>query len=74
VTVALAADTPVEAVMTPMSADDARNTIIVAVIVVLGALFYMSRVVEHRWLKTLVQKFGKNDRVLSNAPSPADAS
>jgi hypothetical protein len=42
-----------EAIANPMTADSSRTAVIVAVVVVLGALFYASHVVEHRWIRVL---------------------
>lgn len=54
ITVALAGSGSVE--VTPMEGDAARSTIIVAIVIILGALFYLSRTLEHRWLKALMLK------------------
>jgi hypothetical protein len=46
-------ETKLEAVAQPLSVTDARTTSIVAVLVVFGALFYISRTTNHRWIGIL---------------------
>ena len=46
-------ETKLEATVQPVSASESRTTIIVAVVVVLVALFYISRITGHRWLNAL---------------------
>ncbi len=46
-------ETKLEAVAQPLSTNDARTTIIVAVVVTLGTLFYISRATGHRWIGIL---------------------
>jgi hypothetical protein len=46
-------DTRLAVVAQPLNANDARTTIIVAAVVILGALFYMSRATGHLWINTL---------------------
>lgn len=46
-------DTKLEATVHPLSDTDTRATLLVAGVVVLGGLFYMSQATEHRWLKML---------------------
>jgi hypothetical protein len=45
--------TKLEATVRPLTAKDTRTTIIVAAVVVLGALFYVSRTTGHRWIGIL---------------------
>jgi hypothetical protein len=45
--------TPLEATVEPASEGEARSTLVVSALVVLGALYYMSRSTGHRWLKSL---------------------
>jgi hypothetical protein len=45
--------TRLEARVNPLSADSERTTMIVAVVVILGALFYASNAVGHRWITVL---------------------
>lgn len=47
------ADTPLEATVQPLNAANSQTTLIVTVIVILGALFYLSRATEHRWISRL---------------------
>jgi hypothetical protein len=47
------ADTRLEASAQATSADDAQTTLIVAAIVILGALFYMSNATGHPWMKLI---------------------
>lgn len=42
-----------EATVMPMTADETRNTVIFAAVVILGALFYISNATGHAWLKLL---------------------
>lgn len=49
-------DTRLAAVAQPLKTDDTRNTIIVAVVVVLGALFYMSHTTGHLWISASRRK------------------
>ena len=39
--------------MQPLAASDAKTTTIVAGVVILGALFYLSKTTDHRWLKLI---------------------
>jgi preprotein translocase subunit SecE len=43
-------DTRLEATTQPLNATNARTTLIVAVVVILGALFFSSSVYGHRWI------------------------
>jgi hypothetical protein len=43
-------DTRLEAVVQPLNAEDSRTTLIVAVIAILGSLFYLSHANGHRWI------------------------
>jgi len=47
------ADTSLEAMVQPQGATEARTTLIVAAVVILGALFYISRMNSHRWIGPL---------------------
>ena len=47
------AATQLQARVNPLSADSARTTIIVTLVVVLGALFYASRSTDHAWIRAL---------------------
>jgi hypothetical protein len=53
--VSFIANTPtnLEVNVQPLSEGDARTTIIIAAVVVLGALFYISKTTEHRWIARL---------------------
>lgn len=46
----------IDAVVTPMDASGVRWILIVAGLVILGALYYISRIFEHRWIGTLRSK------------------
>jgi hypothetical protein len=59
-------DTRLEASAQPIGQDESRASIIVTAIVVLGALYYISRTTDHRWLNALR---GKQAPV--PAPEPA---
>jgi hypothetical protein len=47
------ADTRLTATVQPQGATEARTTVIVAGVAILGALFYISRTNGHRWIPTL---------------------
>ncbi|MBZ0296213.1 MAG: hypothetical protein K8L99_26880 [Anaerolineae bacterium] len=44
------ADTPLEVAVQPLNAEDTRNTLLIAGIVILGSLFYLSSLNGHRWI------------------------
>jgi hypothetical protein len=46
-------ETRLEATVQPVSESASRTTLIVAVVVVLAALFYISRITNHRWIGIL---------------------
>lgn len=46
-------DTRLEAVVQPVSASQSSSTTVLALVVVLGLLFYMSYTTEHRWIGML---------------------
>jgi hypothetical protein len=61
-------DTRIQADVTPMSTGSVRTTLIFAGVVILAALYYMSRAVQHRWLATLRGKlFGRSQRLEESA-------
>ena len=45
-----------DASVQPLAASDAKTTTIVAGVVILGALFYLSKTTDHRWLKLIRRK------------------
>jgi len=49
-------ETKLEAIVESMSGDNARTTAIVAAVIVLGALFYISHTTGHRWINILRRK------------------
>jgi hypothetical protein len=49
-------ETDLAATVQPVSLTEARTTLIVAVLVVLGSLFYISRSTGHRWIAPLRRK------------------
>ncbi len=49
-------DTRLEASVDPLSQSEARTTLIIGAIVILGGLFYASRTTEHRWMSALRSK------------------
>lgn len=53
VTVAANATPNLEAIVQPLTDTEARFTLIVAVIVILGSLYFISRTTEHRWIAML---------------------
>lgn len=54
------ADTPIEAVVTPLATSSSRWILILAGAVILYALYSISRVTQHRWLGTLRNKMSGN--------------
>ena len=48
-----ATDTVLEAVSSPMTGDQMRTTLIIAAVVVLAVLFYISNATNHQWLNTV---------------------
>ena len=44
------ANAPLEVIVQPLNAEDSRNTLIVAVIAILGSLFVLSSANGHRWI------------------------
>lgn len=54
--VTFAVDGAAEATVVPMQGDAARTTLIVAALVIIAALFYISRTLEHRWIKAIMPK------------------
>jgi preprotein translocase subunit SecE len=67
--VTFVADTPtlLQATVNPMSNDTARTTVIVAIVVILAALFYLSHLTEHRWLSA----WGRKQKpILAPVPVP----
>lgn len=58
-------DTELQATVNPLSGEARRNTLLAAVVVVFGALFYASNVVGHQWIKSL------RHRVLPSQQDPS---
>ncbi|MAS37390.1 MAG: hypothetical protein CL610_25540 [Anaerolineaceae bacterium] len=56
VTFDLEGASPAEIVVQPMDAESARNTVIIALVVILAALYYISSSVQHRWARSIIQK------------------
>lgn len=52
----LVSDARLEASVDPLSESEARTTMIIAAIVILGGLFFASRATEHRWMSALRRK------------------
>jgi hypothetical protein len=50
------ADTRLEATVQPLKTADSQTTLIAAVVVILGALFYISRTNGHRWISASRRK------------------
>ncbi len=48
-------DTSLKATVMPLAEGDARTTLIVAGLVILGGLYYLSGSIEHSWLKWLMR-------------------
>ena len=49
-------DIALEATVQPLSAEDSQSTLLVAVIAILGSLFYLSRSNGHRWISASRRK------------------
>jgi preprotein translocase subunit SecE len=47
------ASTQLEAIVQPLSEGEVRSTVLVAMVIVLGTFFYLSRATGHRWINTL---------------------
>ena len=47
------ADTSLAASVQPVNAEEAKSTLILAAIVIMGALFYISRATGHRWINLI---------------------
>ena len=58
-------DAELKATVNPMSSESRRNTLIAAAVVIFGALFYVSNVTGHQWIKSL------RHRVLPSRPDTA---
>jgi hypothetical protein len=54
--VKLVSDSRLEGTVEPLSQSDARTTLIVGAIVILGSLYFASSTTEHRWLSSLRRK------------------
>jgi hypothetical protein len=54
--VKLVADSRLEGTVEPLSQSDARTTLIVGAIVILGLLYFASSTTEHRWMSSLRRK------------------
>lgn len=52
----------IDAVVTPMSRESMRTTLIFASFVILGALFYISHTLQHRWLHALRKRLADRNR------------
>ena len=53
---------PLEAVVNPKSPEGARGTLTFAGVVILGALYFISRTLEHRWLKQLISRIPRGKK------------
>lgn len=54
------AGTRLEVTVQPLLENDARVTLIVAAVVILGALFYISKTTDHRWIPILGRKLASD--------------
>ena len=64
-----ASDQRISAVVTPMNPGSVRSTLIFTGLVILGALYYISRTLEHRWIGALRSRFtGRKNRPESVSP------
>lgn len=65
-------ETLLQATVSPMSSESRRNTLIVAALVVFGALFYASSLTEHQWVTRIrrrVQSSNQDTSKLDTKPS-----
>lgn len=60
-------DARLDAVVQPLLQNDAQTTMIVAGIVILGALFYISKATDHRW----IHRFRPEKTVVQSTTPPA---
>lgn len=51
-----ASSQPIDAVVAPKTPQSARNTLLLATVVTLGLLFYVSQLFDHRWVGMLLEK------------------
>jgi hypothetical protein len=51
-----ASDTRLEATAKPLSASETTTTLVVAAVVILAGSYFISRSVDHRWIKTLLRR------------------
>ena len=49
----------IDAVVTPMSPDSVRTTLIFTGLIILAALYYISRTLQHRWIRALFNKLAR---------------
>ncbi len=61
------AGTNLQVTVQPVLASDAQATVIIAAIVILGALFYISKTTDHRWIPILGRKLA-SDRAAKLSP------
>ena len=58
----------------PLAASDAKTTLIVASIAILGALLYISRATDHRWLNLFRRKQATTQDTQPHTATPVDNS
>lgn len=68
-----ATDARLEVNVQPLSEGEARTTLLVTAIIVIGGLYYLSRSVEHRWVKTLLRRETPVPLVVAPVAAPAEA-
>ena len=59
------ADTSLAASVQPVNAEEAKSTLIIAAIVIIGALFYISKATGHRWINLI-----RREKVVVQAVQP----
>jgi len=64
VTFVTSSDISLGAVVQPLSADDIQSTLIFIAVVILSALYFISRTTDHKWIRDLRQR-------QAGSPSPA---
>jgi len=69
VTFVASTDVKLEASVQPMDVGTSRTTLIAAIVVVLGALYYISSQFEHRWISKLP---GRGNLMKNAIPAPVD--
>jgi hypothetical protein len=60
-------EAPLQVVVNPLTADETRNTVIVGIVVVLAALFYISSATNHGWIRR--GRVSRSDQTTDTQPA-----